>query len=276
MLPASFHQTFVPERRYISALLRYAAQASEGTISEIAAQTGIPMGRSSGKASATLDYARGMGLVELGTPQEPTAKRPTLTAFGNAVCANDRFLGEPMTQWLAHMNLCSPRTGAVAWYEAFAVGRQILGVRFTRDQLEAHLFRALGRPPKGRTRTGPLVTTYLEDEALGKAGVLSIGGDTIARAKAPILGMYAMPYSAHILSLMEAFFPGQNQVTFSDFNVRTSWFDICLWNQPDIELAFSIVERLGFVSVDRQMHPWIVERRAKASDVWPLIYSEIA
>ena len=120
MLPINFHQTFIPERRYVSSLLQYAASGSKGTLDEIAEQTGIPMGKSSGKAHATIDYARGMNLIELASLEEKLVKKPTLTSFGAIVYAEDRFLGEQVTQWIAHMNLCSSYTGARAWHEVFA------------------------------------------------------------------------------------------------------------------------------------------------------------
>ena len=49
MLPLNFHQTFVPERRLITALMEYAASGQEGTLYQMSEQTGIPMGKSSGK-----------------------------------------------------------------------------------------------------------------------------------------------------------------------------------------------------------------------------------
>ncbi len=275
MLPINFHQTFIPERRYIAALLRYAALGNEGTLGEIADQTGIPMGKSSGKAQATLDYARGMDLIRLANMEDKSVKKPILTSFGSIVYAEDRFLGEPMTQGLAHMNLCSSCGGAIAWHEMFAKGRKTLGSRFSGDQLEEYLVRLFG-VVKGKKRTGPLVLTYVEDEALARSNVLAIEGETIIREKAPILDAYAIPYSAYILYLMETFFPGQNQVTLSDFNDRSLWFDICLWNESDIECILSIVERKSFISIDRQMQPWIIEKKANANHVWPLVYSEIA
>ena len=65
MLPLNFHKTFIPERRLIAALLEYAALNKQGSYQDIASETSIPMGKSSGKVPAILDYARGMGLVEL-------------------------------------------------------------------------------------------------------------------------------------------------------------------------------------------------------------------
>ncbi len=255
----------------MSALLKFAALGKQGSLSEIAEQTSIPMGESSGKTPAILDYARGMGLVEV-TPKS-SIKKPVLTPLGEIVYAEDKFLGEKVTQWLVHMNLCCSRVGAKAWHEVFAKGRITLGTRFTEAQLEDYLIKLFG-PVKKRTRTGPLVLTYFEDEALARSSVLAKEGEFLVRTKAPLLDVYAIPYSAYILFLLEEFFPGQNQVTLTDFNNETSWFDICLWSQFDVEYILSVIERKGFISVDRQMKPWIIEKKADARDVWPLIYSE--
>ncbi len=70
-LPVTFHQTFIPERAHISALLKFAAGGNEGTSTlrqaqdiaplsvtdqEISAKTGISTGQSSGKVPATLPF----------------------------------------------------------------------------------------------------------------------------------------------------------------------------------------------------------------------------
>ena len=52
MLSLSFHLTFAPERRYLAALLEYAALGKSGSMREMADDTGIPMGESTGKLPA--------------------------------------------------------------------------------------------------------------------------------------------------------------------------------------------------------------------------------
>ncbi len=49
MLSLNFHQSFIPERMLISSLLKYAAKGKQGTIKEMSEETGIPMGKSTGK-----------------------------------------------------------------------------------------------------------------------------------------------------------------------------------------------------------------------------------
>jgi len=273
MLPINFHKTFIPERRLLSALLEYAALGKEGSLREISADTGIPMGESSGKVPAILDYGRGMGLVELIEPSVRGAKKPVLTPMGRTIYLEDRTFSEELTQWLLHMNLCRNNMGAAAWNMVFAEGRNILGSVFKRLQLEEYLVSRFGH---GNNRTGPLLMTYIENSALGLAGILSVNGDVITIKKAPIRDVYAKGYAAHVLSLLEQYFPGQGQVTFVDFNRETRWFDICRWNSTDVERVFASLEKTGYIAVDRQMKPWIIEKRATSDGVYPHIFDDIA
>ena len=136
-LPRNFHKTFKPERQYIAAMLRYAAAGKEGDYQAIAADTGIPTGTSSGKVPAILDYCRGMGLLRLSGADRSAIKRPELTSFGRMVLLEDPFLKTAISQWIAHLNLCSPLTGADVWYQLFFVGTQALGKSFPRTKLES-------------------------------------------------------------------------------------------------------------------------------------------
>lgn len=118
-LPRNFHKSFKPERQYINALLRFAAAGKSGSYQEIASETGIPMGVSSGKVPAIIDYCRGMGLIRLTGSNRTSIKKPDLTPFGRIVLLEDPFLKLNITQWVAHLNLCSPLCGAEVWYQTF-------------------------------------------------------------------------------------------------------------------------------------------------------------
>lgn len=272
-LPINFHRSFKPERRHIGALLHFAALGHCGTYQAIAAETGIPTGKSSGKVGPTLDYATAMGLLEPVEDKPDTVKSPVLTGLGKVVYSADRYMSHEITQWLVHMNLCRREQGAAAWHSVFAAGRQELGGTFTRLRLEAYLGERFG---VANQRTGPLIVTYTDEDALGIARILTADGDKLVRRKAPILDAYATAYSAMILALMDTHLPRRGQVTFTDFSVETGWFDVCMWTEADIERAFATVERKGFVTVDRQRRPWILERNAATDGLWPHIYDDLA
>jgi hypothetical protein len=269
MLPINFHKTFIPERRLITSILQFSAQGKSGDYQEISAETGIPMGKSSGKVPAMLDYARGMGLVRLESEPRNAVKKPVLTELGRIVFLEDSLLGEPVTQWLAHMNLCRPDIGASAWYEVFGKGRTLLGSTFGAEQLEEYLRDIFG---SGKNRTGPLLRTYQDDAALGRAPALRSEDNSITRNRAPTLDEYALPYTAHLLSLLDALFPNQSQVTTQELNERTSWFDACCWSKKDLEHVMMLIERTGYLTIDRQMQPWILERKSDSSRVLLNIY----
>jgi hypothetical protein len=271
VLPINFHKTFIPERHFIAALLDYAALGKSGTLQEISAYTGIPMGISSGKLPAIMDYARGMGLIEVHTGANKVTKVPQLTSLGKAVYREDKFLGEEITQWIVHMNLCRSDIGALAWNAVFVKGRSSLGSHFDTQQLEDYLVGIFG---PGKDRTGPLLRTYMEDAGLARTKAIEVNG-TVVRKKAPLLDFYALPHTAFLLSILEAYFPKQNQVTLTDLQRETGWLDICLWREAEVEKICLLMERTGYISIDRQMQPWIIEPLSKADEVWPHIWDDL-
>lgn len=272
-LPINFHKTFIPERRLISTLLRYAAEGKSGDYQAIAGATGIPMGKSNGKVPAILDYARGMGLIKLNQPSKSAVKEPKLTDFGRIVYLEDLLMGETITQWLVHMHLSHPHIGAKAWYQVFSAGRRILGKTFSNDQLEKFLISTFGA---GKNRTGPLVRMYLDDAAFARASILKSDKDIITRNKAPLSEEFALPYTAYVLLLIECHFKDQLQVTTHDLNARTGWFNVCLWEDSDIERALNLIDRTGYISIDRLTRPWVLHRKTEAKQVWPKIYNDLA
>ena len=199
-LPRNFHQSFKPERHYIAAMLRFAASGKEGNLQFIATETGIPTGTKSGKVPAILDYCRGMGLIQLTGEERSANKRPDLTSFGRAVFLEDPFLKTDITQWIAHLNLCSSQVGADIWYHTFFSGTPSLGFKFERSKLESYLGNYFG---VGRTGLiGPMIGMYEDEAAFRICGALSEKSGIIIRKPAPIGEEYGYPYGAWILQLI--------------------------------------------------------------------------
>lgn len=267
MLSLHFHGTFIPERHYIADFLDYVAEGREGSLLEMAQGTGIPMGKSSGKLKAIRSYCVGMNLIVMERGIRRSAKRPVFTPFGQVMFEEDKLLSSQFTQWLVHINLCRSDIGAIAWNKVFAEGARILGYRFSRDQLEDYLISHFGKAKK--SRIGPLLSTYTNDAGLARSRVLNVDGKMITRNKAPITKDWAIGYSAIIVELMEKYFPNQFQVTITDFASETGLFDICMWSQPDVEMLLNAIEGDGYIVVDRQIRPWIIEKRVSSDQIWP-------
>lgn len=272
-LPRNFHRTFIPERQYIHAMLRFAAAGKSGDYQEICAQTGIPTGTSSGKVPAILDYCRGMGLVQLAGENRSAIKRPRLTPFGRIILLEDPHLKECVTQWIAHLNMASPVSGADVWYHTFFPGTQSLGMRFPRAKLEQHL-SLIYRTQKGGL-IGPLVRMYEDDASFRACGVLMEKDRLIERVTAPLTDEFGRAYGAWMLQLLETHFPDRHQVTVTDLDAVAGWRTAPGWNIAALQRALQLVERKGLISVDRHMDPWILRPVSRAADSWAQIYDDL-
>lgn len=272
-LPRSFHSTFKPERQYIHALLRFAAANKSGTYQEIRDETGIPTGDSSGKVSAILDYARGMGIVQLSGNQRSATKQPKLTPFGRVVLLEDPHLKEPVTQWIAHFNLCSPLTGADIWYYTFFEGIQSLGMHFSRRKLEEYL--ALVYRTQRTGFIGPLIGMYEDVAAFSACGALSESSEGIYRKPAPIAEELGLAYGAWILQLLSDHFPDTRQVTVTEFDTEAGWRTIPGWDTTSVQQALNLIERKGIIEIDRHMNPWILRPAADVNETWARIYDDL-
>jgi len=271
-LPRNFHKSFIPERRFIHALLRFAASGGAGSIQEIAQATGIPTGISSGKVAPILDYCRGMGLLTL--PEGRNAiKKPDLTPFGRVILLEDPYLKAEITQWIAHLNLCGQEGGAEVWYQLFWNGAARLGPAFERDDLENWLASIFETKPGGLI--GPLVTMYQEDASFARCAALAENGKQITRRTMPIRPEFAWGYAAWILAAMERIVRQGEQATIPQLEGACGWRMLTGWSLADAERVLSLAERKGALSVDHHMQPWILRAKVPATEGWRLLYSDM-
>jgi hypothetical protein len=272
-LPRNFHRTFKPERQYIHAMLRFAASGRVGDYQEIAAATGIPTGMSSGKVPAILDYCRGMGLVRLVGPERSSVKRPDLTPFGRIVLLEDPFLKLEISQWIAHLNMCSPITGADVWYQTCFVGTQALGMAFERTRLESYLSLVYGVEKSGLI--GPLIGTYEDEASFKTCGALVETSGNVQRRMAPVSEEMALGYGAWVLQLMGTHFPRLRQIAITDLDTAAGWRTIPGWDISSLQRALEMMVRKGVVEVDRHMEPWLIASASDTDRAWKRIYDDM-
>ena len=272
-LGRNFHRTFKPERHYITAMLRFAASGAQGDAQSIAAATGIPMGASSGKVSAILDYCRGMGLIRLVGQERSAVKNPELTPFGRSVLLEDPYLKAGLSQWVAHFNLCGPLTGADVWYQVFFRGTQFLGMTFERAKLESHLGLVYGVEKAGLI--GPLIGMYQDEAAFISCGALSESTMGIIRKPAPINDEYGFAYGAWMLQIISDHFPKQGQISTTELDSRAGWKTIPGWDVSSHQRVLALVEQKGLIEVDRHMEPWLVRPKTSVEQAWKNIYDDL-
>lgn len=272
-LTRNFHNSFKPERQYINALLRFAAAGKSGSNQEIASETGIPMGISSGKTPAIIDYCRGMGLIRLSSTGQPSIKKPDLTPFGRIVLLEDPFLKLNISQWLAHFNLCSPLSGAEVWYQTFLSGRQALGMTFERSQLENYLNSALKIDKSGVI--GPLIGTYEDDASFRICGALSEAKGMIVRKQALVSSEFGFGYGAWLLQLVHDHFPKSGQISIVELDSSAGCRTIPGWDIEAFQRVLELVERKGLFTIDRHMEPWLLHPRLDLEAAWKLIFCDL-
>jgi len=270
--PRNFHESFVPERQYLNALLKYADQEKSGDIQAISKETGIPTGEYSGKVGPTIDYCRGMGLILLDS-KSSSIKTPQLTELGRSVLLNDPFFLEPLTQWIGHFHLCNPWHGADVWYQTFCLGADRLGIKFTRDELNDWL-QTQNLVKRGNV-IGPMVRMYEDSASFGACGVLSEEAGVITKKNAPIDDLFAIAYGAWMISLMENLNIFGVQISLTELNSETFWQTTAGWNQEEAAKVLQFVEQTGLISVDRHMSPWLIKAFKKSEDIWKSIYDEL-
>lgn len=272
-LTRNFHRTFKPERQYINAMLRFAASGAEGEAQAIAAATGIPTGASSGKVPAILDYCRGMGLIQLGGQERSAVKKPELTPFGRTLLLEDPYLKTGLSQWIAHLNLCSPITGADVWYQVFFRGAQSMGMTFERSKLESHLSLVYGIEKAGLI--GPLIGMYQDEAAFSACRALVENGSSITRSPAPLNDEFGYAYGAWLLQLVADHFPNQGQISTTELDAQAGWRTIPGWDVGSHQRALALIERKGLVEVDRHMEPWLLRPRMAVEAAWKRIYDDL-
>jgi hypothetical protein len=272
-LPVTFHRSFIPERAYLSSLLKFAASDLEGSNQEISEVTGIPVGKSDGKVPAIISYSLGMGLISARPGSHKSSRVIQLTDFGRSVLLEDTYLTEPLTQWMVHLHLCRESGGAETWHYVFARAFESLGVRFKESQVEEYLVSHLGR--RNRALTGPLLRTYLEHSALKNADILIKDNDVFVRNSAPLISSFRIAYSAFFLSLWEECFSDEVQLTITDLESTTYWARLAGWTESESLKALALIQETGAIQLDIHSRPYVINRRNSSSNYWRRIYDEL-
>lgn len=275
-LAKNFHRTFIPEKQYLGAILKYAAESGPYDMQAIADATGIPTGKSSGKAIPTADYAIGMGLAKLQSTGEKKDKQQSivLTNFGRAVYLGDRFLQEEMTQWIAHLYLCNREGGAELWYQMFWNGAETFGGEFGYDDFVRWVTTEVQAADAAKALS-PTLRMYEESASFATCGAVASADGRIIRKKCPIEQTYMIGYAAAFADMLErAGKETKNQLTVEDLESVCGFRAVTGWALSESQQVLGLMEDKGLVSVDRHMQPWIVCFKQSVAQMWTRIYEE--
>ena len=264
--PRNFHRTFIPEKQYLGALLRYAANNGSYDLQAIADATGIPTGSSSGKALPTADYCIAMHLIYR------KDDKLFLTPFGRVVLLEDKFFRENLTQWIAHLFLCNKDDGAEAWYQMFWNGADILGEQFSQDTLEKWIFPVLGITDA--KCLSPVFRMYSDDNSFQKCGAIYDCSGIWTKKKAPLEQNFAIGYAAWLTDAIERNKRPGSQITVDELETFSGFRSITGWTLAESQQVLAMIEQKGVFSVDRHMRPWIVCNKSTSERLWMRLYED--
>ena len=271
-LPLSFHMTFQPERHYLSMLLAFAqSNTAPVTIENIAEKTGIPTGKSSGKVRPLIQYARGMGLLDVNN-KGAEGVQLQLTPLGKKVVDEDIHLIEQTTQWALHLMLCRARGGAEAWHAVFVEAAAILGRDIEEPHFEAYLENKYGST---RNAIGPLLRSYADPAALGKAAAIQKEGSRIRLLKMPLQPAFFDMLGSLLFLVWDDIYPKESQIAIREIVNETGLIAATGWNSEEQNDFFSSAESMGFFRVDRQTGSPILTRLMNTDAVLEVMYDRL-
>ena len=270
-LPPSFHQSFCPERSYLSSLLKLASQQFSGTTDEISEKTGIPTGKSSGKVDPHRKYCQAMGLLE--TESSLGAKgHLVLTPLGKTIHREDLALQEELSQVTMHLMISSAHGGALAWNALFGRSKIDLGSSFSIDDATFFLNSLLG---KSTALPGPIFTTYREEASLLRSGMLDISTANVTRKPLKERSEYFWGYAYCWLRYWESGFNETQQVPLARFELVCNFQEISGWTPSQYASYLSWMADHRLIKVDRQTGDPLILKTAKSCDIANKIFSEL-
>ncbi|MEA3642424.1 MAG: hypothetical protein VBE63_21130 [Lamprobacter sp.] len=280
-LPLNFPQDFLPDRALLSRLLPFAAKGGEGTKVDIGAETGIPTGKSTGKVEPMIHYARGMGLIAATKSAGRWSLR--LSALGELVFAEDRFLDEPVTLWLLHLLLCRPAVGtdpvrgiADAWFALFADGGMRLGNPFRREDYLAFLTERHGPLGYLRPLSGLVPRSYTEAACLGPIDALAVvAGGGYRRQPAPDRRALYPAYSLALFLAWDHRLTDQDQVALDQLFTQSRLLDVLGWDQSVAGGWVNWMTDRGLLRLDRLTGSSVALRTADTAMVIADLYDEL-
>ncbi len=295
-LPVNLPRTFLPERRLLTQLMRFAAANGQGNRQDISDATGIPTGAQSGKVEPMLDYAQGMGIINATVHRSHW--QLSLTTLGTVILREDPFLSEPLTAWLLHLMLCrrnglsTPASGiADAWFTLFAESSFRLGHSFTHADYLAFLRERHGEKSYLRSLSSIVLRTYFEEGCLNCSAQAaaplafadpscrytsrSIQNQRIIRQAAPLETAFFPAYTAYFHLVWDELFATETQLALDEFSQGSRFFTLLHWDESSAAIWLNWMSDHRLVQLDRHTGTAMLLRLCSTESLLEDIYSTL-
>jgi hypothetical protein len=262
----NFHQTFKPERQYISAILEITDYSDDMDIKEISSITGIPTGKSSGKVEPHILYAQYMGLI--------TAKKMNnkyhieLTKFGIIVKSEDPGLVENLTLLLCHCMIVRVNQGAELWSYVF---NRILPSY--RNVIKVALFnKELEQKFGTKIKLAPFNGTYTD--FLKELNIIDVSDGIVKMNKVIYNKEHIYLYALVLFEYWDEIYNNQDEISSLEMT-KIGFRNPFGWNEKE---EYEILEHMsdkGILRFNRQLMPYTILRLLDKQVIIDRLYNEL-
>lgn len=270
----NFHQTFKPERNYISSILTDGEFCSGMTVQEIAEQTGIPTGKSSGKVEPTLTYCEFMNLIS--KEKANGVYRIELTSMGKCIRSEDIGLSEKLTMLLCHCMMVRRVKGAGLWsyifHEIFPKYTNIVEKTLFEKEIEMRF--------GSNVKMGPFHGTY--EDLFSALNVLNISSDRISITSMGYDREFVYLYAYVLFVYWDEWYEkvqGSDVVSKEEITskqLKEIGFRFAFgWSEKE---EYDVLEHLSdqnLIRMNRQLSPYTIRRLTDEESLIGKLYSEL-
>lgn len=265
----NFHQTFKPERQYISSILNIANGTEPVSVKHISASTGIPNGQSSGKVEPHIIYSKCMGLIDYEKKDGLISLRRTY--LGEIVFLEDLGLQENLSILLCHCMMLREKKGADVWSTVF---KRILPM-YRAGIKKNILIMELQQYFEGKVNKknlAPFIGSY--QDMFSTIDILNVETESVKVNSLQYDKEYIFLYAYILWEYWEELFPGQEEISSMqleevNFGKAFGW---------DKQIEYGVLEHLvdkGLIRMNRQLMPYTILRLVSKNTLAERLYSEL-
>ena len=269
LVNVNFHQTFRPEKQYISAIMELAGDTGVYSVKDISSLTGIPNGERSGKVEPHILYANYMGLIEY--DKKDGMYFLSRTRLGDEMFLEDPGLQENLSILLCHCMILRTNFGAPLWSYIFKSILPMYRVGIKKEMLLKELESSFA----GKVNTKNIAPFYGSyDSFFDSLCLLQDDGDSIRIYSAQFDKEYIYVYAYTLLSYWDEIFPDQDEITSNQL-VNLCYGNAFGW---DTQAEYQVLEQLsdyGIIRMNRQLMPYTILKLIEKDNLIVKLYSEL-
>lgn len=261
----NFHQTFKPEREYISRLLT--VDNLTATKEEISHEFGIPTGKSSGKVEVAILYAKAAKLLDFSKKKGQI--EISRTRLGDIIHEHDAYLEHKMTQLLIHYFFSSNKSFLTLWNLFFT------SYRIVANQVNIKDFQSFAAKKMNidKINTSPLVGTYISKDT----PIVDL--DIIRRIEKDIYEFGEIEIAPKFVSFYLYFIYNEllsidnNRIDFTlDELIMSGFNKIFGWDEQQLRWLLELGEYGGYFSLNKQFDNYHIHLNIQIDELLEKLY----